>query len=216
MKIRLLFFILLIVIVSTSTGCLSLPPISPYQSEHGVQIRGSVTKEQVQKVDEVLAGLKNKKMIQSIASLSCRPDDYSRGTLGKCHWTRDIWIVESSFTDPATLWHEIAHAYSMYLGADFLEKWKNAAGNVYSSDRTKYNYPARGVLTYYGSTDYWEDIAEWFEGLKIYLFLNCQYYAIVSLKQKDELFTEPYISKIKLLHDYEFITDQDYEKILQK
>lgn len=214
MKIRLLFLALVIVIVSISTGCLSLPPISPYQSKYGVQIRGSVTEEQVQKVDEVLAGL-NEKMIQSIASLSCRPDDYSPGTLGKCHWTRDVWIVESFFTDPAVLWHEIAHTYSMYLGADFLEKWKKVAGNVYSSDRTKYNYPARGVLTSYGSTNYWEDIAEWFEGVKIYLVLNCQYYAIVSLKQKEEIFQEPYISKIKLLHDYEFITDQEYEKILQ-
>lgn len=213
----------LLFLVLAVSGCTSLPPVSPHQSTYGVEIRGEVAPEQVKEVDSFLAKL-NLRVLQSINSLCYYSSfdsfykDHSFGAIGYCHWNRHICIVGQFFTDPATLWHEIGHAYAFYWEWSFVAplrlKWERAAGNVYGEDRYKYHYPGRGVLTLYGTTNYKEDIAEWFS--EVMLYLSGMPSAIATVKVNGDLYKDPYLGKLKIFKEYGFITKEEYNRILKK
>ncbi len=182
-------------------GCTSYPPISLHKSEHGVEIRGSVTAEQAKELDLILSVLP-RSVIRSVASLSSREDSshFSNVEIGHCHWNRHICIVNWLFTNASTIWHEIGHAYTFYLnykGPRFRDRWQEIPG---------------GVITAYGATNYLEDVAEWVS--EIYCLLTGRFSAVTLLKSSGEFFKDSYLKKLELLRDYGFISSENYEKIL--
>ncbi len=65
---------------------------------------------------------------------------------------------------PEAIWHEAGHLYTATLTSGAIKEWQEIAGQVYTcyKDRNKSiaDYPARGLLTSYASSNYDEDIAE--------------------------------------------------------
>lgn len=217
--------VVLLFVSASAVGCVSnlrnntcsLLPVSPHKSEFDVEIRGPVTAEDIKKVDQALSVLP-KPVVSSVASLTSRTDykHFDSDIIGHCFWDRRICIIQSLFTDCRVLWHEIGHAYHFYLnqkGFKFHDEWEKIAGKDYADLKRNSKFPQRGILTAYGATNCYEDVAEWVEDA--YAYLTGGYSVILIIKQSGELYKDPYLKKLKLLRDYGFISPGNFERILQ-
>ncbi len=199
---RKLSAVLVALVCSNAVGCCSVLPESKYKSKYGIPMRGSVTEEQVKKIDELLSVFPAE-VIQSVRSFSLRDRvHFPNHEIGHYMWNCRICIAEAFFVSPYTVWHEVGHAYAFYLdfkSPKFRDKWKEIKG---------------GVLTLYGATNYKEDIAEWV--MEVYAFATGRISIITYMKTSGEFFKEPYLRKLRLLYKFGFITKENYYKVLEK
>ena len=195
------------ILVLILSGCHSLNPASPNRSLHGVDIRQPTTQEQVEIFDKAISQLPPA-VIKSIKSFTARGDDeadhFDGSSIGHCSWDRHICLLNKYYSE-SSIWHEASHAYHFYLnkiGSDFIDCWKMAAGS-----------PIKGAVSHYGTTNYREDIAEWYE--EVQRFLQGQHSIFAHFAYRDLLKTNPiYRRKFELLKVYGFITAEQHDRIL--
>ncbi len=212
------------------SGCHFVPPATGYSS-HDFEVCGPATKEEIRGLDKALDVLPEA-MVDSIMRVSAQPEKHFTTVPGEvAHVMMEsgagICFSPGYLDDPEVIWHEAAHCYENHLiatGRLFSIRWKMVAGDVYD-DGTEYRISQalgtwfvtrsvkRGVLTTYGRTNPHEDVAE-FTG-EVYKFLAGGYSQIQELK-KTGLFSSDtrYRKKLGLLHEYGFLNDEDYRKVL--
>ena len=109
----------------------------------------------------------------------------------------------------ATIVHEATHAYHSFLdasGSSFSQKWLKVAGNVYNKDATAPNKD--GILDAYARLHHEEDIARWVEYCYLYLYEEKKTDHFSGLQDRK---SDPrYRQKLALLHQYKFLSDEQY------
>lgn len=141
----------------------------------------------------------------SIASISVLAkiewhDDPEIFIAGACDPNGNIYFAAIAIiVEPSVIWHEAAHAYHAELdryGSDFSHRWQNVKG---------------GVLTDYGMTGFREDVADWVK--EIYKDLDGDWTELDRRWTKS--WAEPCRKKLQLLREYKFISETDYQKIIE-
>jgi hypothetical protein len=112
------------------------------------------------------------------------------------------------------VFHEASHAYDVWLeykGYDIHGPWKKAAGDVYGRDRyaPDTTFPQAGILTSYGATDEDEDRADWIKA--IYCYLADLESPLKRIRDKSD---SRYLQKLRLLRDFQYISEAAYNQIL--
>lgn len=113
------------------------------------------------------------------------------------------------------VWHELAHIYAGKCKGHykFERKWNKIAGKIYTEYYRDYNsdYYKYAVLRSYAMRDHGEDIATWVEYIKDYCYLNSAdaKWRFLLLKKSDKRV----MAKLRLLLEYHFITQNEFEKI---
>ncbi len=228
MKTKRSWRILTLLPVLVLAGCASLPPVSNFQSQYNFVVRGNVTEDQVKTLDYILGRLPPA-MIASIREIAVQPPEhFGHGQIA--HFGNPlcgpiICLQPNNVNDSATVWHETGHAYQRQLDVDredysegFTAKWINLAGDVYVGvdnygEQPPSEYPRRGLLTPYASSNNREDLAEWVEN--VYCFLTDRNSAIAALKENGDFHKDArYAKKLQLLNQYGFLNDEDYRKVL--
>lgn len=222
--------ILLFAVIVSLGGCHSLPPTTGY-SRHDFEIRGSATEEQIRKLDEILDALPEE-MVDSIDRVSLQSLEhfnYSPGSVAHVSDRPGMGICFSPFyiNDSGVVWHEATHCYENHLiatGSRFTDRWREVAGDVYDggleyrTDQANTMWfiikpPKLGVMTIYGRTNASEDIAEFNQ--QVYKFLEGGYSRLDWLKHLGLFKTDPrYSQKLGLLHEYGFLNDANYQRVL--
>lgn len=114
---------------------------------------------------------------------------------------------------------EVGERAIQRLKNGFEYRWKQIAGDVYGKDlaplepdedlQTKWSDgesgPRKGVIRAYGANNYMEDVATFLEPIA-----RKEFGFFKPLMAKDER----YRKKLALLHEYEFISDEDYEAVI--
>lgn len=106
--------------------------------------------------------------------------------------------------------HEIAHAYHYFLdstGELFTQEWRAIAGDVYNKDPKTPD--GQGVVRSYCRLNHKEDIAEWFAYCQIYLYEADNRFSEISDHRADIRYRQ----KLDLLHEYKFLSDEQYAKL---
>lgn len=139
----------------------------------------------------------------SINSITVVPAIDSEGIYaGRCDHQRNIFLTARAVVlQPSAIWHEATHAYNFQLnhsGSDFYYRWQQVRG---------------GIITSYGATHPMEDVAEWVE--EIHQELNGLWSEFDFLGFSEENIT-PYRSKLELLREYGFISEEDYQRFIRK
>lgn len=132
-------------------------------------------------------------------------DGVKRYASGHCHSSGKICLRDDAFR-PSLVWHEVAHAYAA-AHPSLYKHWKELADFKYGKkthhDFIEY-FPAKGVMTSYGATNYKEDLAEFVEELLKHITTG--YSAFSRIKDKDDR----YLKKLQLLFEYGMIDYWQY------
>lgn len=120
-------------------------------------------------------------------------------------------VLKSSF-NLMTFAHELAHAKHCSMPVDFYSKWAQISFGTHRywnlfgffiKSNDKDDYPTNGIVTYYGSKNPKEDLAELIEDSYNDFNLLCS-----STKDNHKIFRR----KITLLREEEFLSQKQYEK----
>jgi len=207
------FAILAILLVSPA--CATVPEAG-YQSRNGVVIRALITRDQGEKLDEILDALP-KPLINSILFITTNDDDrhYSIPNAGgDCHWNGQICVKTPYLNNHYIIWHEVAHAYHFSLNrklSRFSVQWSDLFDEVCRHDGWK--YPKCGILTEYGANNIYEDVAVWTG--EFYSRLRWGWWGAFLSSNRLAFKSDPrFKEKLTLLRDYGFISDKDYKEFL--
>ena len=140
-----------------------------------------------------------------------RPDDDERPVEGmRICFSRDT-VTE------ANLWHEAGHAWLISMPTGFDEEWQEISDFAYAEytgaeDRKlrQKRYPAAGLLSGYATTNYREDVAEWFSC--IYEYVSGGKDAFAKITDRDD---PCYLQKLRMLRDWGAIGAEDYNLIIK-
>lgn len=120
------------------------------------------------------------------------------------------------------VWHENAHMRTYELRRKDLGEWEDIAEDVYTEDFDKRwddseHYPRNGVLTSYGATNSYEDIAEYVEHVLGYLvFYRANAPWISPFGMSNPRHKDPRIGKkLAWLHKHGFLSSDDYLAIMK-
>jgi hypothetical protein len=120
------------------------------------------------------------------------------------------------------VWHEATHMSTYELRRKDIGEWEDIAEDVYTDDFDKRwddseHYPRNGVLTSYGATNAWEDIAEYVEhalGYLVFYRANTPWvspFGMSNPKHKDPRIAK----KLAWLHKHGFLSQEDYLAIMK-
>lgn len=140
----------------------------------------------------------------SIASITIVEDlgksEKGKTIAGLCDPERNIFFIPYAIiTQPSIIYHEAAHALHNRLyknNSKFCPRWEFITG---------------GVLTSYGLTSYWEDVADWV--CETYKDLDGEWTKLDGICGQANM--NPYRQKLLLLREYKFISENDYQKIIE-
>lgn len=127
--------------------------------------------------------------------------------IGDCHFDGEICFNEM-YLDYYVVWHEVAHAYNYTLPGAFKNEWLKTAGDVYAAYPENEKFPQKGLLTWYGGTDWMEDVAEWIAEIYYYIAGASDHYL-----RKIDVSDRRYLRKLDLLLKWGFISKEDYNHI---
>lgn len=229
MRHRLLLAGLILLSVIFTGGCHYFPERTS-DSRHDFEICGPATEEEIDKLDKILDALPEP-MVDSIDRICIiGSDHFTHNEIAHAayYWGGSICILPEQLNNPRTVWHEVGHTYRTHLvmtGSDFVFRWREASGNFYDGG-LEYRkeattglwmattYPKLGMLTAYSRVNDSEDVSEFVS--HVYLFLDGQYSSmLIKLKSDGSAhLSDRYFRKLALLHEYGFINDADYRKVL--
>ncbi len=202
-------FSLVAALLFCTTASIAADPLPSSRRVRGIELHGHWTKEDLVYLERTLANLPAS-VVESIPSITLTPNvighERDLSIAGTVDDTSAITLSEDHLEEG--LIHEIAHAYAILLqnrGEPLALLWIATAGNAY--DETRFVYPASGVLTPYGATNYAEDIAEWVR----VLYTNDPD-VIKPLQKKRVKADARYAAKLDLLQRYGFLTDSQYQQ----
>ncbi len=217
-----------LLLICALVGCSCQPishttPVVSYESVHGFPVVGPVSKEDVEKFDQLLAKI-DPKIAKAITSVAVTDDaDYGgESYVGLCNGLRQIFVRPSHFHNHITIWHEATHAYHFSLGCSrrsgqdcaFGVEWRKAAGDVYGKKYAWDIFPTQGLLDEYSSTSYFEDVATM--TADAYCYQNGERSVLRRLQALNQLKKDPrYARKLRLLVKYGFISQNLCDEILR-
>ncbi|MDO8467072.1 MAG: hypothetical protein Q7S83_02940 [bacterium] len=209
-------------------GCAAVPVAPPValESRHGFTVRGDVTQEVVDKLDRILDDMEPDP-VSAIHSVEVTKDHSKcEDCSAYCTPSGHILFLDYSVNAADTVFHEVAHAHHFARGCrshvcscGFCSEWRRIAGDVYGKGKDyRYgkpdDYPGYGMVSYYSSKSYWEDVAEMTSDA--YCYKTGRDSALRRLKAAGELDEDPrYGKKLKLLAKYGFISQKLCDEILK-
>lgn len=211
-----------------SVGCTTVPhyPVSSQGLAENISIRLSEQKENgpsenQQKCIKSALGFLPKPVQESVKIVVIYPSEspHFRSAWVSAHCEGDgTMCLRANQLNYPTIWHEAAHAYTFWLirKGKFKEKeWKNIAAYQYGDDQKnksisfKY-FPTNGILSSYGATHYYEDIAVWMEYIyDLEVFSRNRYrHPLFSIQDKHD---PRYLKKLNFLFEEGFISYSEYQ-----
>ena len=192
------------------------------EAKLGVNLKGEYSDEMAKEIETTFENIRlhNPKLLSSVEKVVVVPSTYETDYSGAAFLSYKMILKEGAKSN--TIAHEAGHNYSLSLSEEFWDRWTKISFGHY-----KHNYipefwmimdklsgfknnpdftPKDGLLTDYGSTNKYEDIAKFVEDV---------YTGNTKLSQVSKKENKAFKEKLELLLQYGFITKRMHEDSLK-
>ena len=192
------------------------------ETKLGVNLKGEYSDEMAKEIETTFENIRlhNPKLLSSVEKVVVVPSTYETDYSGAAFLSYKMILKEGAASN--TIAHEAGHNYSLSLSDEFWDRWTKISFGHYKHNYIpefwmimdklsgfKYNPNftlKNGLLTDYGSTNKYEDIAEFVEDV---------YTGNKKLSQVSKKENIAFKEKLELLREYDFITKRMHKDSLK-